>query len=306
MTSLFNAQGVSKRYGRKQVLKDINLAIGPGHCLALLGHNGAGKTTLMKILLGLTDATSGQVHLLGKDPRGQSGSEARRSVGYLPENIAFDGAMTGRELLSFYAGLKRVERRECDRLLEDVGLTGAANQRLRTYSKGMRQRLGMAQALLGDPKLLLLDEPTNGLDAPLRHHFYQTISSRTAKGATAVVSSHVLSEVEARADVIAILRAGELVAFGTLDELRQASRLPIRLRLSVNRESVGAIAEAVGQTFALDRIEDEAMYFICDGADKMAVVRHLAKLNGVVRDLDIIPPRLEDLYVHFMEKGREP
>ena len=306
MTSLIEIDRVTKRYGAKTVLKDVSLSLGAGHCLALLGHNGAGKTTLMKLLLGLTAASAGRVRLFGQDPRGRDGAEARRAVGYLPENVAFEGAMTGRELLHFYADLKQVERGRCDELLEEVGLTAAAKQRVRTYSKGMRQRLGLAQALLGAPRLLFLDEPTNGLDPPLRRHFYQAITRLTAKGTTAIVSSHVLTEIESRADMVAILRAGELVAFGSLDELRRASRLPLRLRLKVTPDAVGAIAEEIGDSFALEKVEDGAMDFICDTADKMTVVRRIAKLNGVVRDLDILAPRLEDVYAHFVAEGVSP
>ena len=306
MSNLIETRDLTKRYGTKAVLRDVSLSLGAGHCLALLGHNGAGKTTLMKVLLGLTAASNGEVRLLGQDPRGRSGAAARRAVGYLPENVAFEGAMTGRELLGFYAGLKGVARGRCDQLLEEVGLASAARQRLRTYSKGMRQRLGLAQALLGEPRLLFLDEPTNGLDPPLRGHFYQAIAALTAKGTTALVSSHVLSEIEARADMVAILRAGELVAFGSLDELRRASCLPLRLRLTVTPDSVGAIAEAVGGGFALQKVEGGTMDFICGTSDKMAVVRRLAKLNGVVRDLDIQPPRLAEIYAHFVAEESPP
>jgi Cu-processing system permease protein len=160
-------------------------------------------------------------------------------VGYLPENVSFQAGMTGRELLRFYAGLKRAEAAQCDELLGQVQLAEAAERRLRTYSKGMRQRLGLAQALLGRPRLLLLDEPTNGLDPPLRRQFYDVVQALTRKGATALVSSHVLTEIEARADLIAILRDGELAAFGPLADLREASRLPFRLRLKVRPDTIG-------------------------------------------------------------------
>jgi Cu-processing system ATP-binding protein len=306
MSNLFEAHRLSKRYGAKTVLQDVSLGVGGGHCVAVLGHNGAGKTTLMKLLLGLTAPSAGRVTLFGQDPRGRRGGEVRRAVGYLPENVAFEGAMTGHELLRFYAGVKRVDRARCETLLEEVGLADTARQRVRTYSKGMRQRLGLAQALLGEPRLLFLDEPTNGLDPPLRRYFYQAITGLTAKGTTAIVSSHILTEIEARADIVAILRAGELVAFGSLDELRRASRLPVRLRLKVTPDAVGAIAQAVGGGFALDKVEGDTMDFVCDTADKMAIVRRVAKLNGMVRDLDILPPRLEDIYAHFVADETTP
>ena len=306
MSYLLETRDLTKDYGDKRVLSDVTLSLGAGRCLALLGHNGAGKTTLMKLLLGLTRPSAGQVRLLGQDPRGRQGGRARRAVGYLPENVALESAMTGRELLCFYGGLKGASRATCDELLARVGLAEAMGQRVRTYSKGMRQRLGLAQALLGEPRVLFLDEPTNGLDPPLRGHFYRAITELTATGTTAIVSSHVLSEIESRADLIAILRAGRLAAFGSLDELRRASGLPLRLRLTVRPDAVGATADAVGGGFALDKVEGGTMDFICDTADKMAVVRRLAKLNGVVRDLDIRPPGLEDIYAHYLSEERTP
>lgn len=304
MTEMFETHLLGKRYGAKTVLKDVSLAVDEGHCVALLGHNGAGKTTLMKLLLGLTAPSSGHLRLLGGDPRGRNADELKRAVGYLPENVSFPTGMSGLELLRFYAGLKGVDKGASEALLADVGLTEAGRQRVRTYSKGMRQRLGLAQALLGSPRLLFLDEPTNGLDPPLRRHFYDVVRDLTTKGATAVVSSHILTEIEARADLIAILRDGELVAFGPLDDLRNASRLPYRLRLQIRPEAIGGIAEAIGHGFQLNRVEGTVVDFICDSQDKMAIVKRVARLNGEVKDVDILPPRLDEIYAHYVGEGR--
>ncbi len=306
MADPIEVRGLTKRYRKKLVLDDVGLSVGTGHCLALLGHNGAGKTTLMKLLLGLTAPSAGEVRLLGRDPRGRSGAEARRAVGFLPENVAFEGAMTGAELMNFYADIKGVARAEGLQLLEEVGLAEAARNRVRTFSKGMRQRLGLAQALLGKPRLLFLDEPTNGLDPPLRRHFYEAIAGLTKQGSTALVSSHLLSELEAKADLVAILRAGRLVAFGSLEALRETSQLPVRVRLKVSPETVGAIAEEMGHAFTLERVQGGAMDFLCDSADKMAIVRRIAKLNGEIRDVDILPPHLEEIYAHFASEEARP
>lgn len=306
MSDLFEAYRLVKRYRDKSVLNEVSLSVGGGHCVALLGHNGAGKTTLIKLLLGLTAPSAGHARLFGQDPRGKNSREIRRALGYLPEAVAFPQGMTGRELMHFYARLKGAELKDCEPLLAEAGLGEAADRRVRTYSKGMRQRLGLAQALIGQPQLLFLDEPTNGLDPPLRRQFYQVVESLNRKGATAVISSHLLTEIEARADLIAILRQGELAAFGPLEELRAASRLPVRLRLRVEPEAVGGIAEEIGRDYALDSVAGGVMDFVCDTPDKMAIVRRVAKLNGVVRDVDILPPKLEDIYGHYVgqEKPR--
>ena len=259
-----------------------------------------GKTTLIKLMLGLTAPSAGHTRLFGQDPRGANAREIRRAVGFLPEAVAFQLGMTGLELMRFYARLKGAEVKDCETLLAEIGLAEAAGRRVRTYSKGMRQRLGLAQALIGQPQLLFLDEPTNGLDPPLRRQFYDAIASLTRKGATAVVSSHMLTEIEARADLFVILRQGELVAFGPLDELRAASHLPVRLRLRVEPDAVGSIAEEIGRDFALDSVAEGVMDFVCGTRDKMAIVRRVAKLNGVVRDVDILPPRLDEIYRHYV------
>ena len=306
MTQLFETHRLTKRYGARAVLEEVGLSVGPGHCVALLGHNGAGKTTLIKLLLGLTSPSAGHVTLLGRDPRGRHAGEVRRALGYLPESVTFPPGMTGREIMRFYARLKGTGLAQCDELLAQVDLSAAARRRTKTYSKGMRQRLGLAQALLGQPRLLFLDEPTNGLDPPLRRKFYEVIRGLTGAGATALVSSHLLTEIEARADLIAILCEGALVAFGGLDELRQESRLPFRLRLQVRADSVGSIVEAIGRDFVPDRIDGGAIDFLCPAPDKMAILRRVARLNGVVQDLDILPPRLEEVYAHFVDERRRP
>lgn len=303
MTALFETTGISKRYGKALVLDDVSLSLEPGRSLALLGHNGAGKTTLIKLLLGLTRASGGRLRLLGGDPRGPNAANLRRKVGYLPETLAFPQGLGGLELLNFYGSLKGISSGDCRALLERVGLTEAAGQRVRNYSKGMRQRLGLAQALLGDPQLLFLDEPTNGLDPPLRQHFYEAIAELTASGASAVISSHVLTEIESRTDLIAILRQGKLVAFGSLDDLRHTSALPYRLRLSVTPESSGSIVESLGRNFLLERNDDGHLEFVCSARDKMNILRSVAKLNGVVRDVDIQAPRLEEIYGHYMKQN---
>ncbi len=295
---------LSKRYGAKTVLDRLDLAVGAGRCLALLGHNGAGKTTLIKLLLGLTKPSRGLVRLLGQDPRGPDGFTLRRSLGFLPEVVSFPPGLTGQEVIRFYANLKGCRPQEGDRLLQQLGLEDASLRRVKTYSKGMRQRLGLAQALLGDPRLLFLDEPTNGLDPPLRRQFYDVVKMATSTGVTAVISSHSLTEIEAKADLAAILTGGRLAAFGTLADLRIASGLPFKLRAQVAPEAVGNLAEAMGDAFILEQVQGGTVYFRCPQPDKMAILKHVAKLNGLIEDLDVLPPRLEEVYDHFVGQGR--
>jgi Cu-processing system ATP-binding protein len=295
-------RGVCKRYGAKEVVREVDLAIEPGESLALLGHNGAGKTTLIKLMLGLTRPSAGSVRVLGEDPTAASSVRLRHVVGFLPENVAFHDAMTGREVLAFYARLKRAPATECEALLERVGLAEAARQRVRTYSKGMRQRLGLAQALLGHPQLLLLDEPTTGLDPALRRKFYDLIKAMQHTGTTVLLCSHALTEIEARTDRVAIMKQGKLTVCGTLEELRRQTRLPVRIRMSVTPGEAGTVAERLGDKVEFHKVNACRLDLWCFATDKMEVLRRITDMGNSVQDVDILPPRLEDIYAHFTDE----
>ena len=292
----------TKLYGDHAAVDDVSLTVAAGESLALLGHNGAGKTTLMKLLLGLTRPSRGDLRVLGKTPGGPGSVSVRRVIGFLPENVAFHDTMSGRGLLRFYARLKRVSADECDALLDQVGLSHAANNRIKTYSKGMRQRLGLAQALLGRPKLLLLDEPTSGLDPTLRVSFYDTVQRMAEAGTTVVLSSHALTEVEARTDRVAIMKQGRVVACGTLDDLRSAAALPVRIQVSFAPGAGAALSERFADA-VVKRMNGHAVEITCRPDQKMALVREIAELDGVVKDVEIHPPTLDALYAHY--RGEE-
>ena len=200
--AIVRAEDLSRRYCALLALDRIDLAIGEGERIALIGHNGAGKTTLIKLVLGLLQPTEGRLSVLD----GRPGREAaRQATAYMPENLAFHPALTGREQLTYLARLKGV-RTDLPAVLERVGLLEAMNRRIATYSKGMRQRLGLAQLLLGEPRLVILDEPTTGLDPVSRHGFYEIVSELAGRGAAIIQSSHVLTELEARTDRVAVMR----------------------------------------------------------------------------------------------------
>jgi Cu-processing system permease protein len=232
-TTTIRTEGLSRRYGKAYVVRNVDLAIAAGECVALVGHNGAGKSTLIKMALGLLQPSEGRVELLGEDPAGHRGVAFRRGIGFLPENVAFAPAMTGREVLAFYVRLKQLPAASGDPLLERFGLAAAARRRVGTYSKGMRQRLGLAQALLGAPRVLFLDEPTTGLDPESRRMVYGIVSELRDAGATVLLSSHALTEIGEKADRIAVMKQGHLVACGTMAELRRLADLPVRIRVQL-------------------------------------------------------------------------
>lgn len=299
---VISLNAVSKRYSNDAVVSDVDLSIQAGECVVLIGHNGAGKTTLMKLMLGLTRPTSGSVVVLGGDPASGTAKTQHKALGYLPESVAFYDAMTGHEVLTFYARLKGVSYHHSVKLLETVGLATAAKRRVGTYSKGMRQRLGLAQAMLGNPELLFLDEPTTGLDPGLRHQFYEIIDAMHKKGVTSVISSHALNEVEARANRFCIMKAGVMIASGTLDELYQQAALPVRLEVSVTPGGVPSVSDRLGSAINISKVGSKTLQLSCFNGEKMPLIRRISELGDLVTDLQIMPPRLDEVYSHFMNR----
>ena len=285
-------KNLSKHYGDLETVREVSLNIAPGERIALLGHNGAGKTTLMRMVLGLTPATTGSIQVLGFAPGSR---KARGAIGFLPENVAFHGALTGREQLNHFARLKSVRASVADDLLERVGLTDAADRKIRTYSKGMRQRIGLAQALLGKPKLALLDEPTSGLDPILRHEFYNIIEELAASGTAVLLSSHALTELETRTDRIAIMSKGELVVDDTLVALRVRAHLPISVKVTTSEDKADAIAADLGG----QRVNGRSFLLACQQDTKVATIGRVTALGSVIKDIDVAPASLEELYRHY-------
>ena len=295
MSATVSVNGVDKSYRKVRALRDVSFDLVPGRLSALVGHNGAGKTTLIKLMLGLIHADRGSIRVLDENPAAGEFS-ARRLLGYLPENVAFNSALTGRETLTFYARLKRIKPSKAWALLDRVGLTDAADRRVGTYSKGMRQRLGLAQALLGQPRVLLLDEPTTGLDPALRQTFYEILNELRDDGATVLISSHALNELEDRAEHVLIVNRGMLVAQGTLTELRSISQLPIRVSLDLAPDGGEVPAWMAGEALATSHGH---VMLVRDEARKMDLLR-VATGDPRVRNIEISAPTLDDLYAHFL------
>lgn len=285
---------VYQQYGTMAVLDNISLSLAEGEVLGLFGHNGAGKTTTVRLILGLLQATTGTVRVLGGTP---GDSDIRRKIGFLPENVTFYPQLSGRETLLHFARLKSAEVRQVDELLEQVGLTAAGSKRVKTYSKGMRQRLGLAQALLGRPRLLLLDEPTVGLDPIATQELYQVIGRLRDEGTSIVICSHVLPGVEPYIDRAAVLALGRLEAVGTLHELRAQAQLPVRIRAAglseeqLTAPDVQSIRPLHGAWHELQVAP----------SNKLATVQRILQLQP--QDIEVQPPSLEDLYCYYMEKA---
>ena len=221
-------EGLSKHFGKVTAVDDLSLAVDQGVAFGFLGPNGAGKTTTLRLFTGLADPSDGRLWVAGQDVSGRS-LELRSKVGYLPESPAFYGWMTGREFLHFTAELYALRPKDAKRrageLLEQVNLTEAADRKVKGYSRGMQQRLGLAQALVHRPEVLFLDEPASALDPMGRRDMLETI--RSLKGQTTVfVSTHILADVERVCDRVAIINKGKMVTTGSIDELRSQRQRP--------------------------------------------------------------------------------
>jgi len=291
MVSLVDA---GKSYAQLDALQTITMTLGEGEVLGLFGHNGAGKTTMMKLILGVISPTQGQVEVMGMAPDSKEAWHCRSKVGYLPENVSFYEQLTGLEVLTYFAKLKGFSKKEAIELLEQVGITYAMKRQVKTYSKGMRQRLGLAQAFIGEPKLLLLDEPTVGLDPIATRDFYKTVDQLKANGSSVILCSHVLPGVEQHIDRAMILSSGKLLAMGTLSELRQQAALPVTIKpsglngtVAANTKLNGFLSSSCQQTLMVPEHE------------KLMVLKELLSLDGL-NDIHVEAANLEQVYQHFL------
>jgi ABC-2 type transport system ATP-binding protein len=299
-------QGLTKRFknplgGPITAVDNLTLSVKSGEIFGFLGPNGAGKTTTIKILLGLLFPTDGKATVLGKPP---GDIDIKNKISYLPESPYFYEHMTARELLGFYADLfkiKGVERKNrIDNLLDQVGLTQAADKPLRQYSKGMLQRAGLAQALLNDPELVFLDEPTSGLDPIAHADICNVILDLKTQGKTVFVSSHQLSDIEMIGDRVAILVGGKLAMVGEVKELLATDQ--IEVTASDVSDELGKNIEPLADEFELHAGKMTAFVKGTDSLNK--VVGML--VNSGASILTVNPRRrtLEKLFVDTVRGGR--
>jgi ABC-2 type transport system ATP-binding protein len=235
--------GLTKRFGERVAVANVDLRVPRGSAFGYLGPNGAGKTTLIRMLLGLTQATAGTMRLLGR-PVPDERAAALARVGAIVEEPRFHGHLTGRENLTVIAAAREPEAH--DRIagaLARVGLSHRADERVKRYSLGMRQRLGVARSLLADPELLILDEPTNGLDPAGIHEFRDMIRGFVAEGRTVLLSSHLLDEVEKICDEVAIVDRGQVVVQGSIADLAAGGKQTILIATSDQERAFRLLSE---------------------------------------------------------------
>jgi Cu-processing system ATP-binding protein len=254
-----HARGISVSFSGLQALDDVSVRLEAGNVTMLAGPNGAGKSTLIKVLLGLVRPEQGRLEIDDQVVSIDNTWKAR--IGYLPESVAFSENLSGQQVLRFFARARGVSRQRVSEVLEFVGLAGASGRRVRGYSRGMRQRLGLAVSILSVPDLLILDEPTSGLDQEGLAVLWRVLADWREAGRHVLVSSHDLALMERRIDELCVLRSGRVLAQGNKDELRHAARLPHRV------------------WFDVDGTDDERIDVLCGAMEKWGR-GHIERLEG--------------------------
>ena len=295
-----------------EALKGITFQVNKGEAFGLLGPNGAGKTTFIKVLLGIIRKSGGNASLLGFPAGSQAG---RKLVGYLPEHLRVPSHMTGYTALECFGNLANIPnsviREKRDKLLESVGLSGRGKDRVSKYSKGMVQRLGLAQSLLNDPQLLILDEPTDGLDPAARAEVRKVIKNLTDKGVTIFLNSHLLAEVESTCDRVAILNQGELKYFGAVSEIGDFIGASRKGEIQIRMRTIGA-ADATNASFTglnfkiAEQVSHSEFVIEATVADQNAIDGLVDSLRGNGVSLVSLERRQVSLEDAFLEIVKPP
>ncbi len=312
--TVIRTEGLSKRYGAFEAVRELNLGIGRAEVFGLLGPNGAGKTTTILMLLGLTEPSAGSVRVLGFDPLREP-LEVKRRVGYLPDSVGFYDDLSAESNLLYTARLAGLEtetaRRRIGEALAKMSLAAVARRKVGTFSRGMRQRLGLAEILLKEPRVVILDEPTTGLDPEAAQEFLQLIRRLKEEGITVLLSSHLLHQVQAVCDRVGLFHRGRMVLEGTVRDL--ANRIlggSFRLRLEAEkRDRCGGAAlieglRAIPEVTAVEAL-DECRYQIEARRDvRPEVADRVIAAGGRLLGLSREDPGLDEVYTRYFEEAR--
>jgi len=305
---VIETKGLTKHYGNVVAVDGLDMAIQRGEVFGLLGPNGSGKTTIILMLLGLTEPTMGSVRVLGLDPVRQPLSVKSR-VGYTPEQLGFYENLTARENLIYIAklnGLRREEAyRRIDSILERLGLSDAADRRVSTFSRGMRQRLGVADALLKHPEIIIMDEPTQGLDPEVAREFLRIIRDLRKEGITILLSSHLLHQVQAVCDRVGLFRLGRMVLEGTVAELAQqvlGSAFRIQLQVDGPTSVLMGALQGLPEVMSVEQDRDNHYQLTATKDVRAEAANAVVSAGGRLLALDVESPSLDDIYARYFEE----
>jgi len=308
-TPAIETRALRKLYGNFVAVDRLDLRIDQGTVFGLLGPNGSGKTTTILMMLALTEITSGSVRVLGLDP-GRQPLEVKRAVGYMPDSVGFYDDLTARENLRYsgkLAGLsgERLAAR-IEASLARVRLTAAADRAVKTFSRGMRQRLGLAEVLLKEPRIAILDEPTSGLDPESTHEFLDMIRELKSEGLTVLLSSHLLDRVQAVCDRVGLFHRGQMVLEGTVNELAQRV-LGGGHRIVVEATGGAGLNAAMRGIAGVNRVEavsDTALRIHAERDVRAAIAAAAAQSGATLLGLAMDPPSLDDVYTEYFREVR--
>ena len=292
MKNIVEVQGLQKKFGRFEALKDVSFTVNPGEVLGFIGPNGAGKSTTIRILLGIIKRNAGKAEIFGKDVW-QESTAIHKWIFYVPGDVALWGNLTGGEIIDLFMKLHGGGNQpKRDHLIERFELD--LKKKAKSYSKGNRQKVGLIAALSVESDLYILDEPTSGLDPLMESIFQEEIEKLKQTDKAVLLSSHILSEVERLADKVAIIRQGEIVESGTLEDLRHLTRSTVTM---ITEQDVAQMADAPG-VFDFEQNENQAT-FSADPQHLNAILQEASKLD--VKKFESVPPTLEDLFMRHYE-----
>ena len=298
-TALVQVEGLTKRYGASRGVEDVTFELRDGEVFGFLGPNGAGKTTTIRLLMGLLRPTTGRTMIGGLDCWTQA-PEVKRLVGYLPGEFSFDPGLTGAQILTYLANLRGgVDHAFLTQLVERLELD--PSKRFREYSRGNKQKVGLAQAFMGKPRLLILDEPTSGLDPLNQQEFYKLVAEVRADGRSIFLSSHILPEVEHTCDRVGIIREGRLVKVGGVSELRDLRQRVLEAQFGGPAQAAWFSALPGVISVATDEPNTARITLTGDMADALRVAVEHGALNVTTHE-----PSLEDIFLRFYEPVSEP
>ena len=292
MTNI-NYKNINFSYGKLPILNDISFSVAEGQCCALIGHNGAGKTTLIKLLLGMIKPDAGSVSLCQFNPIGKNEKKIKRQIGFVPESINFQPNYTGLELMKYVAKLKKASADDIQDKLKLTNIQFAQHKKIGEYSKGMKQRLGLAQAMLGDPKVLILDEPASGLDPDSRQILYRSLQAHARAGNTVMFSSHALNDIESYIDHIILLNQGDVLMDCSIHQYRGSLKLPVTIEIQTHKADAD-FYDALQQFGAVD-YKDEIAHVEVEHNQKMAALAFISA-SRYVTDLRLLDASLEKIY----------
>jgi len=295
-------QNLTKSYEKVRAVDTVNFSVKKGEIFGFLGPNGAGKTTTIKSILGLINPDNGMIELDGKNINSK-GFHAHKDVGYLPEKAEFYDNLTALQNLEFYADLKKIPRNVCPKLLQEFNIADAANKKVKAFSKGMKQRLGLARAVLGHPSIIILDEPSGGLDPRGVKLVRDHILSLKEHGSTVLVSSHILSEIQEVSDRVGIINRGKIVAVDKIENLSHTLDLKPKLIIELDKLTP-EIKEAVKTISAADRISarGNTLEIVCPANVKVTIINTIAEAGGNIVNIRTEEPDLEDVFMRYTEE----